>query len=174
RCLNSRKFDGSVRETQPMRIEYLADYPHLAPIIARWHHEQWSYLNPAKPLASRIEEYQSRHKGGQIPSTVVALSGSEVVGSASLVEHDMDTHRELSPWLASVFVSPAHRGKGIGSALVRRIEREAGDLGISVLYLFTPDRESLYSRLHWTAIAREEYKGERVVIMKRKIDVENE
>ena len=151
-----------------MRIEYLADFPELVPVLAKWHHNQWSYLNPGRSLASRVEELQKYHGRRQIPATVVAMSGDLPVGSASLIAHDMDTHMELSPWLASVFVLPAHRRKGIASALVRRIEREAGELGVRVLYLFTPDQEALYARLHWITISREDYRGERVVVMERK------
>jgi GNAT superfamily N-acetyltransferase len=152
-----------------MRIEYLADVPEWVPVIAKWHHDQWSYMNPGRSLAERITEYQAKHGRAQIPTTVVAFWKDHAVGSAALIEHDMDTHLELTPWLASVFVSPEHRGRGIGSALVRRIEEEAVGLGIEVLYLFTPDRESLYARLHWKVMFREKYRGEQVTVMKRRI-----
>jgi len=158
----------------PVRIEYLADFPELVPLVARWHHDQWSYMNPGRTLADRIDEYRSKHGRGRIPTTVVGLLDDQPVGSASLIEHDMDTHMELTPWLASVFVHPEHRGRGFGSALVRRIEREAERLGIDVLYLFTPDRESLYARLQWRVMSREEYRGERVVVMKKKICADQE
>jgi GNAT superfamily N-acetyltransferase len=158
--------------TNHISIEYLADSPQLVPVIAKWHHDQWSYLNPDRSLSDRIAEYQTGHGRGQIPTTVVAFLEDQPVGSASLIEHDMDTRLELTPWLASVFVSPLHRGQGIGSALVRRIEKEAENLGIGVLYLFTPDQESLYTRLRWKVLSREDYRGEEVVIMEKKISVE--
>jgi N-acetylglutamate synthase-like GNAT family acetyltransferase len=152
-----------------MRIEYLADYPELVPVIAQWHHDQWSYMNPGRSISERISEYRKQHGRRQIPTPVVALVEDQPVGSASLIKHDMDTHEELTPWLASVFVSPQHRGRGIGSSLVQRIEKEAESLGIEVLYLFTPDQESLYARLQWKVLFHEEYKGERVVVMKKRL-----
>jgi GNAT superfamily N-acetyltransferase len=150
-------------------MEYLTDVPEWVPVIAKWHHDQWSYMNPGRSLEERIAEYQTNHGRGQIPTTVVAFVEDQPAGSAALIEHDMDSHLELTPWLASVFVSPEHRGRGIGSALVRRIEEEAENLGIEVLYLFTPDRESLYARLNWKVMFREEYRGEEVTVMKRRI-----
>lgn len=155
--------------TKHIRIEYLADFPEWVPVVAKWHHDQWSHLNPGRSLSERIAEYELKHGRKQIPTTVVGLLGDQPVGSASLIEHDMDTHLELTPWLASVFVSPAHRGRGFGSALVRRIEAEAQSLGTEVLYLFTPDRESLYARMDWKPMLKEEYRGEQVVVMEKKM-----
>jgi N-acetylglutamate synthase-like GNAT family acetyltransferase len=79
----------------------------------------------------------------------------------------MPTRRELFPWLASVYVAPAHRRQGIGSLLVRRVEQEALALGFGTLYLFTPDRETYYAHLGWTVLEHTEYMGEKVVIMTR-------
>ncbi|MDA2925079.1 GNAT family N-acetyltransferase [Acidobacteria bacterium AH-259-L09] len=55
----------------------------------------------------------------------------------------------MSPWLASAFVLPDHRRRGIGSALVRRVVEEAYRLKISPIFLFTWDQESLYRSLGW-------------------------
>jgi N-acetylglutamate synthase-like GNAT family acetyltransferase len=83
-----------------------------------------------------------------------------------LVAHDMDSRPQLTPWLAGVFVEPQCRGKGIGSALVRRIEAEARSLGVSTLYLYTPHTEFLYERLGWSVIERCEYHTNVVVMSK--------
>ena len=148
-----------------MRIEYLADHEKRIPTLARWHHGQWGYLNPGVA----IEEYVShlrKHLGRmQIPTTFVALSNEDLLGSASLVEYDMTTRMDLFPWLASVFVAPEYRNRGVGSALVERVVEEAMALEIPVLYLFTPDREGFYARMGWSVLERSEYKVESVVSM---------
>ncbi len=78
---------------------------------------------------------------------------------ACLVAYDVDSHRHLTPWLASVLVGPAHRGKGIGSALSRRTTEEAAALGAPRVYLFTFDKQSFYGRLGWSALERAEMAG---------------
>ncbi len=149
-----------------VRIEYLADHPEMIPTLASWHYEQWGYLNPGCTVERYVASLESQVGCKQVPSGFVALSENNApLGSASLVTFDMDTKMELSPWLASVFVAPEYREKGIGSALVRRVMEEARDIGIEVLYLFTPDRESFYARLGWTVLERTVYRGESVVIM---------
>ena len=76
----------------------------------------------------------------------------------------MSTHREISPWLGGVFVAPAHRRKGIASALVRHAVRQAAAMGVMRLYLFTNPRD-LYEKLGWRAIVEEQYEGQSVTIM---------
>ena len=148
-----------------MHIDYLADHRDLIPTLAPWHHRQWAYLNPGKTLEQRIAKLRGHCGRKTIPVTFVALEDTTLLGSASLVEDDMDTYPDLSPWLASVYVAPEHRRQGIGSALVRRVVEEAAALGSKTLFLFTPDRESLYARLGWKVRSREQYRGVDVVVM---------
>jgi len=148
-----------------MRIEYLADNVALIPIIAHWHHEEWGYFNPGDSVEKRIANLQTHLGRKQIPTTFVSLSGGILLGSVSLIIHDMDTRIDLSPWLANVYVTPEHRSRGIGTALVQRVIEEAVELSVETLYLFTPDREGFYASLGWSVVERTEYRGQQVVIM---------
>jgi GNAT superfamily N-acetyltransferase len=154
-------------------IEYLADRPEFLAILARWHHDEWGYLHPgdtAEKRAVRMEEHLGKT---QIPTTFTAVTEGKPVGSASLVDYDMEDREDLTPWLASVYVVPEYRRRGIASALVRRVEEEARALGVVTLYLFTWDQERLYAGLGWSVLERTEYKAEEIVIMSKKIGVEN-
>ncbi|WP_435389741.1 GNAT family N-acetyltransferase [Halomonas sabkhae] len=102
-----------------------------------------------------------------VPSVFAAMSGERPVGMASLVVDDMSDRRDLTPWLASVFVLPEWRGHGIASRLVRRVEEEAEAHGVGRCYLYTPDQQSLYRRLGWQDVEEREYRGEVVTIMQR-------
>ena len=164
-----------------MHIETLADHPDAIPTLARWHHEQWKHLDPGDSVEQRIDQLLAHLGKVQIPTTFVALSPlqgrvpetdrKEVIGSASLIAHDMDTHPEFSPWLASVFVAPPYRGQGTGTALVRRVIQEAEALGVAQLYLFTtPDKNGFYARLGWSLIERTRYRGFQQIVMALQID----
>ena len=74
-----------------------------------------------------------------------------------------------NPWLASVFVPPEHRGKGIASALVRTVEEAAKRLGYERLYLFTESATSLYAGLGWQALEQCDYRGERIQVMDKSL-----
>ena len=155
-----------------MRIEYLVDYPQYLRQLAEWHHAEWSKYNPGDTVEKRMERMQAHLVKRQIPTTFIALDGDTLTGSACILEQDMPREggrHDLTPWLASVYVSPEFRNRGVGSALVTRVEQEARDLGVVTLYLYTPDRESLYARLGWVTIDRPEYMGEPVVVMEKNV-----
>lgn len=149
-----------------MTIEYLADHPAALPILAEWQHREWGYIRPGDTVEQRRARLQGWSKNrDRIALTVVALDGGQVLGSASLVTHDMETRMELTPWLAGVFVGEQYRRRGIGAELVRRIMDEAGKLDVPLLYLYTVHSERFYAALGWTLQERTNYREQKVVIM---------
>ena len=148
-----------------MTIEYLADHPEFLPILAEWQHAEWGHLRPGDTLEARTNRLRSEGERGRIPLTVVAHENGIVLGSASLIPHDMDTRLELSPWLAGVFVGTDHRRKGIGAQLVRRIMAEAASLKVPILYLYTVHSETFYANLGWSLQEHTAYREQNVAIM---------
>jgi hypothetical protein len=102
-----------------VEIELLVDHPEFIPLLAEWHYREWAYLRPGDSVANRIAMLGERSARRELPITFVALEGIELLGSAMLIEHDMDTHLQYSPWLAGVFVAQDQRRRGISRALVR-------------------------------------------------------
>jgi GNAT superfamily N-acetyltransferase len=153
------------------RLTLLADYPELAPMLAKWHWEEWGHLAPNRPLEQWIERMADRVNRDQIPLTVIAFEEDQPVGLASLVIYDMDTRKDLSPWLAGVYVAPAFRGRGHGAALVTAIEEYGVKLGVETLYLYTNTAQGLYEKLGWSEIEREPYRGREVVIMQKDLNL---
>jgi GNAT superfamily N-acetyltransferase len=150
---------------QAMRIEYLSDHPEALPKLAEWQHAEWGYLRPGDTLEKRTARLWGYAGRDGIPLTVVALEGNEVLGSASLIEHDMDTRMELTPWLAGVFVGPEFRRRGIGAELVRRIMAEAARLKVPILYLYTMHSEKFYAALGWMFHEKTTCREQSVTIM---------
>ena len=149
-----------------MKIYNLTENSEWISTIAPWHHEEWGYLNPDRLLQDRIDKFHSHLGTKAIPTTLVAVEDGEVCGSASIVDSDMNTHPELGPWLASVYVKSSERGRGIGAKLVNKIVEFACTTEYKELYLFTPSSESFYRKLGWEKVADEEYSGSIVTIMK--------
>ncbi|MFC3282877.1 GNAT family N-acetyltransferase [Litchfieldella rifensis] len=147
-------------------LRLTADSPYVA-TIAEWQYEQWGYLHPGETLAVWRGSLEAHCGSRGVPSVFVALCDTRPVGTASLVEDDMGERLQLTPWLASVFVVPEWRGQGIASRLVKRVEREARDVGFAHCHLFTPDQQGLYRRLGWQDHEVLTYRGEDVTIMTR-------
>jgi N-acetylglutamate synthase-like GNAT family acetyltransferase len=148
-----------------MRIEYLSDHPQALAKLAEWQHAEWGNLRPGDTLEKRMVRLAGMSKRDAIPLTVVALEDNEILGSASLIEHDMETRMELAPWLAGVFVGEPYRRRGIGAELVRRIMEEARRLKVPLLYLYTVQSEKFYAALGWDLQERTSYREQPVVIM---------
>lgn len=98
------------------QIEYLADHVDAIPALARSHHAEWTAITPHLTVPDRVARFQARARRGSIPTGFVAVVNGNVV---------LDSHRHLSPWLASVLVAPDHRGHGIGSAPSERAAEKA-------------------------------------------------
>ena len=150
-----------------LNIGLLAEYPELTPMLARWHREEWGHLTPGRSLREWTDRLSKRANRDRIPLTVIAFENEQPVGLASIVLYDMDTRKDLSPWLAGVFVAPAFRRRGFGAALVTAIEEHASRLGVERLYLYTNSAQGLYEQLGWQEIEREAYRGREVIIMSK-------
>ena len=150
--------------SKPVIVE-LKDAAEYLQTIAEWHQAEWSHLNPGETLEQRKTRMRTYLSEAFIPSMFIALEKDRLLGTAAIVEHDMDSHRELSPWLASVYVDKHYRRQGIGSMLVRHVMQQAVNQQIPKLFLFTPDQRTFYERLGWTLFLQEQYHGEQVSLM---------
>lgn len=152
---------------QPVRIAFLADHPEHVDTLARWHYEQWRTFIPEWSFEDARRELASHTARVAIPTTLVALADDEVIGSASLVVEDLPEWRRFSPWVASVFVAPGWRGRGVATRLVDRATRVAADAGTTTLYLLTEDKADFYRRRGWTDVAVPPYPARPVTILRR-------
>jgi GNAT superfamily N-acetyltransferase len=157
-----------------VRIVELAEVMHVAPVLARWHTAEWGHLyDPAvwNETTARCE-FEEQDVPGRIPTTFVAMdddtdAAGDPLGSISLVADDGLTGFEhLTPWLASLYVVPKARSRGLGSALLERAVEQTRRLGYPAVHLFTPDQAPWYARLGWEAIATTESNGRHVTVMR--------
>lgn len=150
-----------------MRIDHLFHCSEHLPAIARSQHDQFGYLNPLGTLPQREDRLRAAADAHRLPIALVALSNENLLyGSATILSTTL-THKHLTPWLSSVFVPPAHRGKGIASALSMRAIEEAARLGFRNLYLFTPHNETMYARLGWRTFEHAVHNGVKLAVMQR-------
>ena len=146
-------------------IVNLKKAPEHLETIAQWHQAEWSHLNPGETLEQRKIRMRAYLSEAFIPSMFIALEKDRLLGTAAIVEHDMDSHQELSPWLASVYVDKRYRRQGIGSMLVQHVLQQAANQHIEKIFLFTPDQRAFYQQLGWSFFLQEQYHGEQVSLM---------
>ena len=123
-----------------MQIDYLCDHPALISELAELNFNEWGQHRHGDTLQARTARMRAACGKGAVPSVVVAIEGSQLLGGA------------------------------LASALVNRIVDEAAALGIAELYLYTDQAQSLYARLGWEVVEHTvDDEGLGITVMKRLI-----
>lgn len=152
-----------------MQLAYLADHPEFFPLVAQWNWDEWRTLLVERSAAEFEAWLRANVRRDAIPTTLLAFEGAAVVGTVSVVDFDLELSNDLSPWLASLYVPPSHRGRGLGRALVQAAIDEATRLGFRSLYLYTPGQEAFYSTLGWKRVESIRYRDRPITIMRRSL-----
>jgi predicted NAD/FAD-dependent oxidoreductase/GNAT superfamily N-acetyltransferase len=160
-----------------VHIEPLTGHLHLAPLLAEWHHCEWGHLYAPgvweRDTAER--EFVAMAQSGSSDQTWVAFdddlvpgSVDAVLGSVSLVAtDDLAGYEHLTPWLASLFVTGAARGRGVGTALVDALLAAARDAGHEVVYLFTSGQQEFWAARGWSVVEHVDTEGHPATVMAR-------
>lgn len=158
-------------------INYLSDCKWTIPVLAKELYSQWSSILTFEGQNEEtvIWELFARATGDSLPLAFVAFIEGQPAGTVSLLPEDMEggslsrSIQIMTPWLADLFVIPEYRGRGIGSALIERIEAEAKSLGFDIIYLYTEDCINLYDSLGWIVLEKTRYAELNVTIMEKKL-----
>jgi predicted N-acetyltransferase YhbS len=147
-------------------IGFLADAPEHVGTLAAWHHGEWAslYTDWTRTVAeAELADHATRLT---LPTTLIATEDNVLLGSVSLVSEDA---AELAyfggPWLASLYVAPAHRGRRLGATLIGALIAHAAEQGVETLRLFTAHHIDYYRRLGWQLQARAELNGTPVSVL---------
>jgi predicted N-acetyltransferase YhbS len=134
------------RQTMDHTICHLFERPQLRSAVAELiHNEFWTDVPgaSAEKMAARLGDAST---ADALPLCLIALHGDEVLGAINLVDNDDDDHTDWHPWLAGMVVAASHRGRGIGSQLVRALLVEAQRLNFGRVY-FGTDGPRFYEQL---------------------------
>ena len=154
------------------RIEFLVDRPDLLEKVAQMHQREWGHLTPRVTLADRMAMLRECRGHGEVPSVFLATSERDgLLGTALLVENDMESRSDLTPWLAGVYVRAHYRLRGVATLLVKAVTESARAQGLGRIYLHTlPGLEHFYEHRGWRRCGLAEHRSSPVVIMSRTLD----
>jgi len=150
-----------------VRIDYLKNNPFFALRLAELCGREWQHLYTGWDAEAALREFESQRADGTLPLSLVAMEGDELLGMVSIIFDDLPGHEHLNPWLASLFVLPAHRGKETGSRLVHEAEKSLIRNGVPAAYLFTESARSFFEKLGWQTIERATCNGHPVAILRK-------
>jgi GNAT superfamily N-acetyltransferase len=149
-----------------LSLTTIAASPRFAEPVARWIWEEWG-RKKGRQFERTLARVSSRTAHAGLEQCFVLIDGEAPAGTASLVAEDADSRPDLSPWLASVFVDPASRGRGYGRVLVTAVESAAREAAIPTLWLFTDSAAGLYAALGWRDAGPLVENGKTYALMRR-------
>lgn len=157
--------DIQIGNQMSIAIDYLANHPQWLPILAEWTYSEWGKFDSENSLETTVKRYEDRLNKDCLPIMLVAYSDSNPVGCVSLKVTEMAIRPNYTPWLGSMYVNPANRGKGVGSQLIQRTIFESKKLSLTTLYLWTAFAEGFYLKHNFQTIERLNYLGQDAKIM---------
>lgn len=131
----------------------LASRPEHLLTVARWIYDEWDHVTD-RGLDAVVERMAGRMNEDRIPLTLVALRGGDCIGTVGLWQGDLASRPDLHPWLAALYVHPAHRGQGVGGSLIDALVAAARRLGVPRLYLHTETAGPYYRGKGWRFLFR--------------------
>lgn len=135
-----------------LTISDLRAQPHFTDLVADRIWQAW-WAHRGMPLSHIRGQLDDNLAASPIPFALVAHDGPRFFGTASVIARDLDAYPDYTPWVAAVWVEPAHREQQIGRALVARAVADSFALGIPRIYLCAPPpRRNFYLRQGWQVI----------------------
>ncbi|MBI9108860.1 MAG: GNAT family N-acetyltransferase [Spirochaetales bacterium] len=153
-------------ENTDIKIVWLADYPEFITSVSEWLHTEFGRYHQNSTIEKRTKRLKKSCNKTKIPITLLVLHKGMPIGTASLIENDMESHPNYSPWLASVYTLSEYRNNGVAKSLIKHIITLAARLNYEQIYLFTDKYANYYGNFGWLPISNEMYHGESVTLMR--------
>ena len=135
--MNSDLLDGYEISTDPSRLD--------AELIHQWL-SQDAYWALGRP-----REKQDLAIAGSLNFGVYDSASGAQLGYARVV-----TDQVTFAWLCDVYVAPAARGKGLGTALTAAVRDHLAAYGVRRILLTTADAHAVYAKVGFAPLARPE------------------
>jgi GNAT superfamily N-acetyltransferase len=137
--------------------------------LAHIHAEEWEHLYREWDEQTALAEFRGQRNDGTLPATLILREEGRLVGSVSVVRDDCEARTDLGPWLASLYVIPAQRGRGYGSRLIQAAIELGRRNDVGYLHAFTESAEKLFLRHDFVQFADAVTNGRAITILRREI-----
>jgi GNAT superfamily N-acetyltransferase len=147
-----------------IEIAYLADHPEVIPTLAEWFCAQWPAYYAERTPADIAQDFYSEANRTGIPIRLVAFADGELAGTITLREQAFWDLPEYRPGLGGLFVVEQHRGRGIGSELVKAGMQVAREQGYTRVFTTTATANGILERLRWQRVRAVSHGDEQLML----------
>jgi chloramphenicol 3-O-phosphotransferase/N-acetylglutamate synthase-like GNAT family acetyltransferase len=122
---------GRIAMDKNIQIVSLHEKPELADEVIAYANQNWPPIS--KYFTQVVQQVLTRH--GSLPKCFILLRNEQIIGFYSLLEQDFVERKDLSPWIATIFVDEKERGQRLCKEMLLHGRAIAGDLGFDKVYL---------------------------------------
>jgi GNAT superfamily N-acetyltransferase len=158
---------GSMMDQMTVEIVRLKPNSPELQICAQWRYDAFLKSYGYSLLESGAQLTKLATQPDEYETALVALVDCRLAGICLLVLHEFEPLHDVSPWLASLYVAPEYRKRGIEPRLVAAIEDQARSNGVAQLHLYTSDAEAFYLKCGWSRAEQGVADGEPYAFMIR-------
>ncbi|MGC3791262.1 GNAT family N-acetyltransferase [Priestia aryabhattai] len=137
-----------------MVIDFLSNHPSYIKEVASMIYKEFVENTSSEMTFEETLIFFSQTKKDGFPLTLIALEGEECLGTVSIVENDLKTQDVYKPWLASLYIKPQYRSRGVGQSLIIEVLKVAKNLGYQELYLKTETASDYYQSRGWNLVRK--------------------
>lgn len=149
-----------------MKIAHLADHPQFTPTLAQWLlEESRDYFGEQTWADVATAIFQPRLNRDRLPLALVAFEDERPLGTISLSDESITTHKHLSPWLAALYVVESERHRGVATQLIAAALDEARRLGFVEVFIGISRAEEFYTARGWEILERVVYHSKPLTIL---------
>ena len=147
-----------------IEIAFLIDYPEAIPTLTHWFRVQWPEYYAERTPAEIAQDFCSEANRDGIPVRLVAFADGELAGTITLRDQATKTLPEYHPGLGGLYIVERHRGRGIGTELVRAGMNVARKQGYESVYATTVTARGILERLGWKLVQAVSHGDEQLLL----------
>ena len=135
--------------------------------IALWLSEEWGRDSGYSLEETRL--WCAELAASETEAVFAGYVGEALVGTALLVDCDLDLEPRLRPWLSGFYILPEFRGRGVGAPLLQAIDAAARKQSHEQLYLYCRADRLIanYESYEWRVIKHFNLHGRRYSLMSK-------
>jgi GNAT superfamily N-acetyltransferase len=152
-----------------VKIENIVFHPEVVEKVARWIYKEFVEEKGDRSLEFVIERFNNRNLDN-LPMSFVAIVDGTCAGVVSIFDNDLGTRKDLTPWLAGLYVEESFRGNGIAEKLINTVINKCREMNFNRVYLRTEHAAEYYRKRGWSFLEStvDEY-GEETSIFYKKL-----